>query len=238
MAISQDSPTIPTHVAIIMDGNGRYAKRRGLPRIRGHREGLEVAKKIVKAAVKKGIKYVTLYTFSTENWKRTQEEVGYLMSLIKTHLRKEFDFYRENKIHIEHIGDLEHLPPDVKLEILNAKADTQSFNGMTVVLAINYGARDEIMRAVKKIQEQNLPITCEADIKKALDLPALPDVDLLIRTGGEERISNFLLWQCAYAEFVFTNTLWPDYTEEEFYKHLEEFSKRTRKFGSVVESEQ
>jgi len=206
---------LPEHVAIIMDGNGRWAKQRGLARSQGHKEGLNSAKRIVAQAASLGIKYITLYTFSTENWKRTQEEVGYLMTLIKGHLRAEFQFYKDNGIKIEHIGNLSGLPKDVQKEILNAKKDTEHFTGTTCVLAINYGSRDEIVRGIKKLVENNVKpedIT-EKLISDSLDIKDLPDVDLMIRTGGEERLSNFLLWQCAYAEFLFTDTLWPDYTE-------------------------
>lgn len=228
---------LPEHVAVIMDGNGRWAKQRGLSRSLGHKEGLNSAKRIVATAASLGIKYITLYTFSTENWKRTQAEVGYLMTLIKSHLRSEFQFYKENGIRIDHIGDLSGLPKEVQNEILNAKKDTADFTGTTCVLAINYGSRDEIVRSIRKITENNIKpeeIT-EEFISKALDIRDMPDVDLMIRTGGEQRLSNFLLWQCAYAEFIFTDTLWPDYTESEFIENIAEFQKRTRRFGAVLD---
>ena len=226
---------VPEHVAIIMDGNGRWAKKRGLPRTAGHKEGLTSAKKIVAAAAKLGIKYVTLYTFSTENWKRAQEEVGYLMSLIKGHLRAEFEFYKKNGIRVEHIGDLDGLPADVKSEIINAKKDTEHFTGTTCVLAINYGGRDEIVRGIKKILAEGVSVdsVTEEIVSKSLDIPYLPPVDLMIRTGGEERLSNFLLWQCAYAEFIFTDTLWPDYNESEFFEDILKYQQRNRRFGAV-----
>lgn len=224
---------LPKHIALIMDGNGRWAKARGLPRTAGHKEGLEAAKRIVRAAAELGIKYVTLYTFSTENWKRTQDEVGYLMGLIKVHLRAEFEFYKENKIRVEHIGDLAGLPKDVQEEILNAKKDTQDFTGTTCVLAINYGGRDEIARAANKAIAQGQAKIEEASLARFMDLPELPDVDLLIRTGGEKRLSNFLLWHAAYAEFVFSDTLWPDYSVEEFKKDILEFESRNRRFGGI-----
>ena len=228
---------IPEHIAIIMDGNGRWAKNKGLPRTNGHKEGLKVAKKIVSCAAKLGVKYITLYAFSTENWKRTEEEVGYLMSLIRNHLRAEFQFYKENGIKIEHIGDLQALPKDVQKEIINGKNDTANFTGTTCTLAINYGSRNEITRSVKKIIQQNINENeiNEDLISKNLDIPTLPNVDLMIRTGGEKRLSNFLLWQCAYAEFIFSDTLWPDYTEEEFLNNIEDFQKRNRRFGGVIE---
>lgn len=233
--MNTETSTLPVHIGIIMDGNGRWAKLRNLPRTKGHREGLDVAKQIVKAASDLGIKFVTLYTFSTENWKRTQEEVGYLMTLIKKHLSSEFNFYKENKIRIEHIGDITALPMDVQTEIKNAKNDTKDFTGTTVLLAINYGGKDEIIRGIKKLADQKKDFSSitEQDLSLALDTKNIPDVDLLIRTGGELRLSNFLLWQAAYAELIFTDTLWPDYTKEEFIKNIQTFQHRTRRFGGI-----
>ena len=216
-----------------MDGNGRWAQQRGLARTAGHKEGLEAAKRIARAAADLGIKYITLYTFSTENWKRTQEEVGYLMGLIKAHLRAEFEFYKENQIRVQHIGDLAGLPKDVQEEIINAKKDTENFTGTTCVLAINYGSRDEITRAANKAIATGKNKLDESDISANSDLPELPDVDLLIRTGGEKRLSNFLLWQTAYAEFIFSDTLWPDYSVEEFKKDIMDFENRNRRFGGI-----
>lgn len=235
-AQASDNKQPPLHIGIIMDGNGRWAQKRGLARTAGHKEGLETAKKIVKACANAGIKYVTLYTFSTENWKRAQEEVGYLMGLIKGHLRSEFEFYKANGIRIEHLGDLIGLPEDVQTEIINAKEETKNFTGLTVVLAINYGGRDEIIRSVKKIIEKQFDSDSltEKSISDNFDIPELPDVDFLIRTGGEKRLSNFLLWHSAYAELCFTDTLWPDYTEDELIENLNEFYKRTRRFGDVL----
>ena len=226
------SAQIPAHIAIIMDGNGRWAKQRNLPRTSGHKEGLEVAKKIVKAAKEIGVKYITLYTFSTENWKRTQEEVGYLMSLIKNHLRAEFKFYKENDIRVKHIGNLEGLPKDIQEEINSTVEECKDFNSLTVVLAINYGGKDEIIRATNKAVKENRLLT-EKNFTEFYDLPEMPDVDLIIRTGGEKRLSNFLLWHGAYAELDFVDTLWPDYDEECFYSSIKEFQKRNRRFGGV-----
>ena len=233
--MNTETSTLPIHIGIIMDGDGRWAKLRNLPRTKGHREGLDVAKQIVKAASDLGIKFVTLYTFSTENWKRTQEEVGYLMTLIKKHLSSEFNFYKENKIRIEHIGDITALPMDVQTEIENAKNDTKDFTGTTVLLAINYGGKNEIIRGIKKLaaQKKDFSSITEQDLSLALDTKNIPDVDLLIRTGGELRLSNFLLWQAAYAELIFTDTLWPDYTKEEFIKNIQTFQHRTRRFGGI-----
>ena len=226
------SAQIPAHIAIIMDGNGRWAKQRNLPRTSGHKEGLEVAKKIVKAAKEVGVKYITLYTFSTENWKRTQEEVGYLMGLIKNHLRAEFKFYKENDIRVKHIGNLSGLPQDIQDEINSTVEECKDFNSLTVVLAINYGGKDEISRAINKAKSENKQIN-ENNFTEFFDLPEMPDVDLIIRTGGEKRLSNFLLWHGAYAELDFVDTLWPDYNEECFYQSIKEFQKRNRRFGGL-----
>lgn len=226
------SAQIPAHIAIIMDGNGRWAKQRNLPRTSGHKEGLEVAKKIVKAAKEVGVKYITLYTFSTENWKRTQEEVGYLMGLIKNHLRAEFKFYKENDIRVKHIGNLSGLPQDIQNEINSTVEECKDFNSLTVVLAINYGGKDEISRAINKAKSENKEIN-ENNFTEFFDLPEMPDVDLIIRTGGEKRLSNFLLWHGAYAELDFVDTLWPDYNEECFYQSIKEFQKRNRRFGGL-----
>ncbi|MBQ8013423.1 MAG: di-trans,poly-cis-decaprenylcistransferase [Treponema sp.] len=229
---------VPEHVAIIMDGNGRWAKNRGLPRTAGHYEGLNAAKRVVSAAVSLGIKYVTFYTFSTENWKRANEEVGYLMGLIKTKLRSEFEFYKKNGIKLAHIGNMAGLPKDVREEIQKAIKDTEHFDGTTCVLAINYGGRDEIVRSIKKIVSSGIPVDSidEELVTKSLDIPELPPVDLMIRTGGEERLSNFLLWQCAYAEFIFTDTLWPDYNGDDFLADIERYQHRNRRFGAVPNS--
>ncbi len=226
---------LPKHVAIIMDGNGRWAQERGFGRSKGHSQGLETAKKITAHAADIGVKYLTLYAFSTENWKRTEQEVGYLMGLIKNHLRAEFDFYKSHGIKIEHLGNLAGLPKDIQEEITKAKEDTCHFSGMTVVLAINYGGRDEITRGIKKIIDSKTKSEDlnEEKVSSFFDIPSLPDCDLLIRTGGEKRLSNFLLWQSSYSEFIFTDTLWPDYNEDEFDKDIIEFQKRTRRFGAV-----
>ena len=226
------SAQIPAHIAIIMDGNGRWAKQRNLPRTSGHKEGLEVAKKIVKVAKEVGVKYITLYTFSTENWKRTQDEVGYLMGLIKNHLRAEFKFYKENDIRVKHIGNLSGLPQDIQDEINSTVEECKDFNSLTVVLAINYGGKDEISRAINKAKSENKEID-ESNFIEFFDLPEMPDVDLIIRTGGEKRLSNFLLWHGAYAELDFVDTLWPDYNEECFYQSIKEFQKRNRRFGGL-----
>lgn len=233
--INKSPEALPAHIGIIMDGNGRWAKQRGQIRTAGHEEGLKRAKEIAKAASNLGIKYVTLYAFSTENWKRAKSEVGFLMNLIHTHLLKELKFYKENSIRVRLLGDITGLPAIIQKDILETEKDTKDFTGLTICLAINYGGRDEIVRSIKKMIKERIPeqeIT-EGTVSSHFDFPELPDVDLLIRTGGEQRISNFLIWQASYAEFLFTKTLWPDYNKEEFYNNIAEFQKRTRRFGAV-----
>ena len=232
--MSIDKQNLPLHVAITMDGNGRWAQAKNLPRTSGHNEGLHVAKRIVKASSDLGIKFLTLYVFSTENWKRAQQEVGFLMNLIHSHLCGELNFYKKNKIKINHIGDFKGLPESVQKDIAKAIEDTKNFTGMTVNLAINYGGRNEIVRGIKKIVDNNIKSENidEKLVSLYMDMPESPDVDLLIRTGGEKRLSNYLLWHIPYAEQVYTDTLWPDYSNEEFYSNIEIFQHRNRRFGA------
>ncbi len=237
MSTSSNQPAapLPSHIGIIMDGNGRWAKSRGLPRSNGHLEGLKTAKKIVKAASDQGIRFLTLYTFSTENWKRASEEVGFLMGLIQKYLIAELDFYRQNGIRIKHCGDLSGLPPDIVESIERVSADTADYTGLTVVLAINYGGRDEIVRAARKMASDGLTgqgIT-EAAISARMDNPDVPDPDLIIRTASEYRISNFLLWEAAYAEYYFSDKLWPDWESEDLAAAIRNYSGRDRRFGGV-----
>jgi undecaprenyl diphosphate synthase len=224
--------TIPTHVGIIMDGNGRWAEARGKRRTDGHLEGLTAAKATVGYAVTAGIRYLSLYTFSTENWRRVAEEVRFIMGLVAKHLRNEYDFYRENRIRVVHSGDMGRLPPEVQTEIRDVIRDTAEFDQLTVNLALNYGGRDEIVRAVNRwIRENGEGPLDETGIERYLDQPQLPAPDLIIRTGGERRLSNFLIWEAAYAELYFTNVLWPDFGPQEFADAVEEFSRRVRRFG-------
>ncbi|GHV86545.1 isoprenyl transferase [Spirochaetia bacterium] len=241
-----------------MDGNGRWAEGRGLRRTQGHQEGLKAAKRVVKAAAGLGIRYLTLYVFSTENWKRTSEEVGFIMGLVKQYLRGELDFYRENHIRIRHTGDSAGLPPDIHAELKAAIEETKDFGGLQVILALNYGGRDEIVRAVNRaIAAKNVTakdatakdatakdaevsfapaffaeITAE-DITGFLDNPDVPDPDLIIRSAGELRTSNFLLWEGAYAEYYVSPVLWPDWTEDDLGLALASYQKRERKFGGI-----
>jgi len=225
---------IPAHVGIIMDGNGRWAKARGLVRTQGHLEGLKTAKRIVKAASDLGIKYLTLYAFSTENWKRAAEEVGFIMGLIKQYLRAEFDFSKQNKIRVRHAGDFDGLPPDIQKELSDSIADTAGFDGMQVILAINYGGRDEIVRAFRKFaaESENADIS-EAVIQNYLDNPDVPDPDLIIRSAGEYRTSNFLLWEGAYSELYISQKLWPDWDKEDLETAIADYQNRDRRFGGV-----
>jgi undecaprenyl diphosphate synthase len=215
-----------------MDGNGRWAQARGLPRTEGHREGTENAKRIVKAASDIGIRYLTLFVFSTENWKRASDEVGFLMGLIRRHLVTEFDFYRQNRIRVLHSGDLAGLPPDVAAEIRKTLNDTAGFDGLTVNLAINYGGRGEIVRAVLRAIAAGAPID-ENSLSAEMDAPAIPDPDLVIRTSGEMRFSNFLLWEAAYSELWFSPKLWPDFSAEDLADAVECYRRRTRRFGGT-----
>jgi len=219
------------HLAIIMDGNGRWAKKRGLQRIEGHKRGAEVVKEITTyCANNPEIEILTLYAFSTENWKRPKMEVDFLMRLLDNWLKKELDTYIKNDVKFETIGDISKFSDKLKKRIEYTKEVTKHNKKLTQVLALNYGSRDEITRAVKKLIEKNEEITPE-NIQKNLDISR--DVDLLIRTSGEIRVSNFLLWQIAYAEMFFTKTLWPDFTSDELQKIIEEFKKRERRFGGI-----
>jgi undecaprenyl diphosphate synthase len=232
---SRPAPSpLPRHVGIIMDGNGRWAQQRKKPRSEGHLEGLQAAKRVVKAAAAVGLGYLSLYTFSTENWARAQEEVSYLMFLIRSHLKMEYDFYRRNGIRIVHSGDLSRLPRDVAAEIRSAVEDTAHFDGLTVNLAINYGGRGEIMRAFHRALERgyNDGLT-EERFRAFLDRPEMPDPDLIIRTGNEQRLSNFLLWESAYAELYFSPKLWPDWRAEDLIVALADYAHRSRRFGGV-----
>jgi len=219
------------HLAIIMDGNGRWAKKRGLKRIDGHKKGAETVRKITQYCAKnEEISILTLYAFSTENWKRPKMEVEFLMKLLDSYLEKELDTYIKNGIKFETIGDISKFTDKLKKRIEITKEKTKNNKKLTQVLALNYGSKNEITRAVKKIVEKNEEIT-EENIQNNLDISR--DVDLLIRTSGEIRLSNFLLWQCAYAEMFFTNTLWPDFTPEELDKIIKLFHLRERRFGGI-----
>ncbi len=230
--------TIPSHIGIIMDGNGRWAKKRGLPRTFGHREGANTFNKISSACRKRGVKYLTVYAFSTENWKRPKEEVDELMRLFNNYIDDAFDDGKEN-VRIIFLGSKEPFDKPLRDKMEQLEKDTAHFDGMTLMLAMNYGGRDDIVHATKKLAsklsngEINLDDINEEAFAKELYTTNTPDVDLLIRPGGEYRISNFLLWQSAYAEFYFTDVLWPDFNEKELDNAIEVFSRRNRRFGGV-----
>jgi undecaprenyl diphosphate synthase len=217
-----------------MDGNGRWARRRGLPRVMGHKVGVESVRSVIRVARKVGIKYLTLYTFSSENWQRPKEEVSYLMQLLKTLLIKEVDDLKRQGVRIRAIGRLGNLGKEV-LEALNyAIEKTKDNKDLNLYLALSYGGRQEIVDAVNTILRLGIKEVDEDKFRNFLYDPELPDVDLLIRTAGEYRISNFLLWHTAYSELYITDVLWPDFREEEFLKAIEDYSKRVRKFGRVI----
>ena len=232
---------LPRHLAIIMDGNGRWAKQKGLLRTIGHENGTKSVKNTVEACAELGIQNLTLYAFSTENWNRPKIEVDTLMKLLVSALKKELKTLQNNNIKLNAIGNLDSLPSGVRKELAEVIEKTQANSRMTLTLALSYGARDEIINAVKIISEKvknniiSVDAIEESIINQHLYTQNIPDVDLVIRTSGEHRISNFLLWQIAYAEFYFTDVLWPDFSEEELHKALLSYQKRERRFGKTSE---
>ncbi len=232
---------LPQHIAVIMDGNGRWAKQQGKNRLRGHEAGAKAVRKTVEAAAKLGIKHLTLYAFSTENWSRPKTEVSTLMSLLVRNLRLELQRMTENNIRLSAIGSLDKLPKKVRKELVEVIEKTQSNTGTNLTLALSYGAREEIKQAVidisKKVKNSiiNVESIDETIINEHLYTQHLPDVDLLIRTSGEVRISNFLLWQIAYAELYFTDVMWPEFDEYELHQAINSYLKRERRFGKTSE---
>lgn len=231
----------PKHIAIIMDGNGRWAKNRGKLRIFGHENGTKSVKNIVESCSNLGIQCLTLYAFSTENWNRPKLEVKTLMSLLISSLKRESDKLQKNNIRLNPIGNLNLLPLKISKELFQVVETTKSNSGMVLNLALSYGSRDEIINCVKEIGEKiknnliSFEKIDETVINQHLYTQNLPDVDLLIRTSGEQRVSNFLLWQIAYAELYFTKVLWPDFTEQDLYKAIDNYQKRERRFGKTSE---
>ncbi|MBN2189804.1 MAG: isoprenyl transferase [Candidatus Aureabacteria bacterium] len=228
---------VPDHIAIIMDGNGRWAKRKGLPRIKGHFEGSKSVRRIVEVCVELNVKYLTLYAFSTENWKRRKSEVHALMRLLNRFLASELKNMMKNSIRFRVIGDVSLFPPDLRKNIISVESRTKSNSGLTLVLALNYGSRPEIVRAAREIAVECLKgdiqpqAIDEAVFQKHLYTDGIPDPDLLIRTSGEVRLSNFLLWQCSYTEFYFTGVLWPDFGKKELIEAITEYCDRERRYG-------
>ena len=230
---------IPKHIAIIMDGNGRWAEERGMTRIFGHQSGVSAVRKIVEAANKVNIKYLTLFSFSLENWNRPQSEIDTLMGLLVQTLKDEFEDILKNNIKLNAIGELNTLPDEVRNELYSIIYSTKDNTGMVLTLALSYGGKQEIFKAVKEISDKVKNDVIWLDnfddslINDHLYTKNLPDVDLLIRTSGEQRISNFLLWQIAYAELYFTDVYWPDFTEEDLEKAIVEYQNRERRFGKT-----
>jgi undecaprenyl diphosphate synthase len=236
-----DKTRLPVHVAAIMDGNGRWAKKKGNQRIFGHRNGVAAVRETVEAAAEIGIKYLTLYAFSTENWNRPKAEVNALMQLLVSTLNSEVDTLNKNNVKLKTIGDTASLPKNVANQLLETIKNTSNNNGLTLVLALSYSGRWEISKALKeitiaikdgKLVAENVN---ENTLSEFLQSSFMPDPELLIRTSGEYRISNFLLWQLAYTELYFTDTLWPDFRKEDFFKAILDFQKRERRFGKTSE---
>ncbi|MBM3537175.1 MAG: isoprenyl transferase [Alphaproteobacteria bacterium] len=229
----------PTHVAVIMDGNGRWAKARGLPRIAGHRRGAEAVRRTIVAVAEIGIRYLTLYGFSSENWKRPAEEVDDLMGLLRHYLRGEIAELHRNGVRLRVIGDRARLAPDIVAMIENAEAMTRVNDGLNLTIALSYGSRAEIAAAAQSIARQVAAGTLEAEavneaaIARALWTADIPDPDLIVRSSGEKRLSNFLLWQSAYSELVFVDTLWPDFGKDDLLSAIGEFQRRERRYGAA-----
>lgn len=230
---------IPNHVAIILDGNGRWAKQRNMPRNYGHTQGSKAVEKICEDAYKMGIKYLTVYAFSTENWKRPKDEVDAIMKLLRTYLATSMKTAKKNNMRVRILGDKSRLSEDIVKSINELEEATKNNTGLNLQVAINYGSRDEIIRAVKALSldiKKNIIDIDHIDemlLSNYLDTKDIPDPDLLIRTSGEQRLSNFLLWQLAYTEFYFTDVLWPDFDKKELMKAIEYYSGRTRRFGAI-----
>lgn len=231
---------IPEHVAIIMDGNGRWAKRRGLPRNMGHRQGGKTVETICEEAYKLGIKYMTLYAFSTENWSRPEDEISALMSLLRTYMKDCVKQAEKNKMRVKVIGDISRLDPDLQESIRVLEKESAKNDGLRFQIALNYGGRDELLRAMKglcqEIKDNDLDVDSITQEKFSgyLDTAGIPDPDLLIRTSGEQRLSNFLLWQLAYTEFYFPDVLWPDFSRDDLIDAIEYYNTRERRYGGVT----
>ncbi|MBQ3690225.1 MAG: isoprenyl transferase [Bacteroidales bacterium] len=236
-----DHERIPSHVAVIMDGNGRWAKKHGKPRLEGHAQGAKAARGVVETAHKLGIKYITLYAFSLENWSRPEAEVCGLMSLLTSSIAREFNDLIKNNVRLLTIGDTSLLDENVRKEIDGVVNASAKNTGLTVIIALSYGSRNEILNASKKLLEKyrekpfDISSLSEKDFADCLYTAQIPDPELLIRTSGEYRISNFLLWQISYSELYFTDTLWPDFSEEDFCKAVYDYQQRERRFGKTSE---
>jgi undecaprenyl diphosphate synthase len=227
--IAAGTGEMPRHVAIIMDGNGRWAKKRMLPRAIGHKRGVETVRNILRAAGELGLETLSLYAFSSENWKRSEEEINDLMALMRDFIKSDLDTFAENDVRLRIIGDYKALSPDIVEMLEESIARTSKNSRTTLAVALNYGSQDEIVRAARAAAAQGE--ISASSIEANLDTAGLPPLDLLIRTSGEQRLSNFMLWQAAYAEFWFTETLWPDFSKDELAAALNEFARRERRYG-------
>lgn len=237
--IKLDEKRMPKHIAIIMDGNGRWAKSKGLPRTMGHKAGVETIREIVKECNALGVEYLTLYAFSTENWKRPKDEVDALMNLLVTYLRQEFNELNENNVVINNIGDITKLPKKCENELKDAYERTKNNTGLVLNLALNYGGRREIIDSINSVLNEaknngvvKYSIT-EEDIEKHLYTKGMPDPDIIIRPSGEQRLSNFLIWQCAYSEFWYSDINWPDFKKKNLHKAIYDYQCRDRRFGGI-----
>ncbi|AMJ41157.1 isoprenyl transferase [Anaerotignum propionicum] len=236
-AVSIDMTRLPKHIAIIMDGNGRWAAKRALPRKAGHKAGAEAFERLITDAKDLGIQHITVYAFSTENWKRSDEEVNAIMDLMRHYLKNSFQRFLKDNVRMHIIGDISRLDKDIQEQIQEVEEKSREKDGMTVHIALNYGGRDELLRSVQKITEKalngqiSLPDITEETIEENLDTAGIPDPELLIRTSGEERISNFLLWQIAYSEFYFSDVLWPDFNKKDLLEAIYYYQNRERRFG-------
>ena len=236
-----DTPPVPRHIAIIMDGNGRWAKQRFLPRVAGHKRGLEAVRATVKACVKNGVKYLTLFAFSSENWRRPQDEVKFLMQLFIAALEQEIEKLHSNGVRFRAIGDLSRFEPRIVRLVEEAEARTASNEGLMLTVAANYGGRWDMMQAVRRMLEARPELSTgfeESDLAPYFSMSYAPEPDLFIRTGGEQRISNFLLWQLAYTELYFTDTLWPDFDTGALEQAIGSYQERERRFGRTSEQVQ
>lgn len=237
--IDIDKMVIPNHVALILDGNGRWAKKRGLPRTAGHKQGCVTLEQILEDAARLGIGYLTVYGFSTENWKRSSDEVGALMQLFRYYMKRLLKVAQENNVRVKMIGDKTRFDTDIIAGIDRLVAETKDNTGMTFVFAVNYGGRDEITRAIRRMMTDckdgklDAAVVDEAVVASYLDTADIPDPDLLIRTSGELRLSNYLLWQLAYSEICVTDCLWPDFNRTELLKAIAQYNERDRRFGGV-----
>ncbi len=243
----KSSPTLhktisspPVHVGIIMDGNGRWAEARGWPRVEGHRRGVETVREVVKGSIESGVKYLTLYGFSIENWKRPSEEITFLMGLFRLYMRQELDELDKRGIRLRFIGFRGLLAKDIVTQIEKAEERTKDNTVLTLIVAVSYGARQEITAAARNVARQVLAGDLDVDnideiiFSEHLETAGIPDPDLVIRTSGEHRISNFLLWQSAYSELMFTDTMWPEFSKEDFNAAINEYNRRERRYGDTV----